>query len=367
ALVAFATRLPWLLFSIPVGVVVDRLDRRHLMIRADLLRGVLTCGIIAVILSQPTLPPQTSWPILVLSGMAFLLGSAEVIRDNAAQTVLPSIVAKSDLESANGQMWSVEQVMGSFVGPPLAGLLIAWSVSAPFALEGVAFFFAALCVWCIVIPPRIAPPRRKFSAEAAEGWNWLRANAVIFRLAVMLGVMNALSMMGVTLLVLVSQEIYGLGAGGHGILLTAGAAGGVAGGILGPKVIARLGATHSLWLALAIFPFPFLVIAITSSPWVAAPALFLEMIAALIWNITTVSYRQREIPDGLLGRVNSIYRFFGWGMMPFGALIGGWIVAVAEPWHGYEAALRLPYILATLGAGAMFLYGLVRLRIPVVN
>ena len=107
----------------------------------------------------------------------------------------------------------------------------------------------------------------------------------------------------------------------------------------------------------------FIVIFLTSNVWVVAAALFVEMFAALLWNVVTVSYRQRLIPDHLLGRVNSIYRFFGWGMMPIGALIAGFAVSLAEPELGREMALRIPYALAGAAAVIVALYGLFRLRL----
>ncbi|MBT8459413.1 MAG: MFS transporter [Boseongicola sp.] len=365
ALVAFATRVPWFLFSIPVGVLVDRRDRRTLMVQADVFRFLLTAGVIALILTIPAFPPPGDpFPaILALSGLALLLGTAEVVRDNAAQTVLPSIVAKPDLEAANGQMWSVEHIMGSFVGPPLAGVLIAYAVPAPFALDAVTFALAAWLVWAIAIPPRNVPPRRKILAEVVEGWSWMRGHPTILRLALMLGLINALSMMSLTILVLFSQDILGLGAVGHGVLLTAGAAGGVVGGLFAPRLVAHIGAQRAVLLALAMMILPFATIAVTSNPYIVAVALFIEMVAALIWNVVTVSYRQRRIPDALLGRVNSLYRFFGWGLMAVGALLGGWLVDSSTPAIGSEMALRVPYVIAALGSSALFIYGLARLRL----
>ena len=106
AMVAFATRLPWLLFSLPAGVITDRGDRQRLMVMAGLLRLLLTSGFVVLIVTLPDLPPVSGagWYILALSGLEFLLGSAEVVRDNAAQTALPSVVESSDLERANGQI-----------------------------------------------------------------------------------------------------------------------------------------------------------------------------------------------------------------------------------------------------------------------
>ncbi len=365
AIVAAAVHLPWFLFSIPAGVITDRGDRRRLMVQADVLRLLLTFGVVALILTTPVFPPAGSpWPMIAaLAGLAFLLGSAEVVRDNAAQTLLPSVVSEDALERANGRLWSVEQIMGSFVGPPLAGLLIAWAVPVPFVFDAVTFGLAAWLIWMLALPPRAQPKRRAVWSEAAEGWRWMKGHPVILRLAVLLGALNALNMMAMTVLVLFSQERLGLGAAGHGLLMTAGAAGGVVGGMICPWIVARLGGQSSLRLALILFPLPYLAIAVWPSVWVVAAALFLEMAAALLWNVVTVSYRQRIIPDDLLGRVNSLYRFFGWGMIPLGALAGGWIVSVAEGPLGRAEALSLPFLLAGAGLGGTLVYGWVKLRL----
>jgi hypothetical protein len=286
-----------------------------------------------------------------------------VIRDNAAQTLLPALVAAPDLERANGQMWSAEQIMGQFVGPPLAGVLIALALPLPFGVQAAGFAVAAAMVWMIALPARTAPARRRAWVEAAEGWAWMRANPVILRLAVMLGVMNALHMGALTVLVLLSQDILGLNAAQHGLLLTAGAVGGVVGGFIAPGIVARLGSTRSALVGLGLMPVQMVLIALTGSVWVVAAALFLGMVAALIWNVCTVSYRQRLIPGAILGRVNSLYRFFGWGMMPVGALLGGWLVAAADGPLGHEAALRLPFWVAALGLMGVWGYGLRRLRL----
>lgn len=296
-----------------------------------------------------------------------LLGTAEVVRDNAAQTVLPSIVAKADLETANGQMWSIEEIMGSFVGPPLAGVLIALAVPVPFAFDALTFALAAWLVWLIALPPRKAAPRRKIWEDVVEGWAWMRAHPVILRLAIMLGLINALSILVMSLLVLFSQDVLGLSAVEHGLLLTAGAAGGVIGGLCGPWIVARLGGQRSIYASLVVMTVPFFVIAFTASAWVTALFLLVGMIGGMVWNVITVSYRQRRIPDELLGRVNSIYRFFGWGMMPFGILAGGLIVSAVEPNLGPDTALRVPILISAVGHAGMLVYAVIALRLADEN
>lgn len=367
-LVAFAGRFPWLLLAVPAGVITDRSDRRNLIVRADVFRVLLTFGVVGLILTLPNnvevMPAfDKAMPyVLALSGLAFLLGCAEVVRDNAAQTLMPSVVPPDDLERANGRLWTVETVVGRFVGPPLAGFLIAFALPAPFLLDAVAFGFAAFLVWCIALPPRIAPPRRSWRVETMEGLRWLWERPVLRRLALSLGVINGLASLAATILVLVAQERLGLSATGFGLLLTAGAAGGVAGGLLCPAIVARLGAQRSLTLSLGIIPFPFLAMMAPDALIVGA-ALFLQTFVGTLWNVVTVSYRQRTIPDDLLGRVNSVYRFFGWGTISLGALFGGIVVGTGQQFLDRDVALQVPFIFAFVGTGALFIWGALRLKI----
>lgn len=365
SLVAMAGRLPWFLFALPAGVLTDRADRRRLMVRADLIRMCLTLGVVVLVLSLPPLPLADGAgkaPVLALGVIAFLLGTAEVLRDNAAQTVLPSIVAKTDLERANGQIWSAEQVMGQFVGPPLAGTLIAAGIAVPFGFDALTFAAASALVWMMVLPPRVPVAGQRFWPALREGLAWIAGHGFLLRLALLLGVVNAAYMSVLAILVLYAQEVLGLGAVGYGGLLTSAAAGGVTGGILAPQLAARLGLRGSLLTALVVFALSHLALGFAPSPGVAAIAMFVEAFAGMLWNVVTVSYRQRNIPDALLGRVNAIYRFLGWGAMPFGAVAAGALVNALEPALDRELALRLPMLAAGTVVGLAALYAGARLR-----
>lgn len=365
ATVAMAGRLPWFLFSLPAGVWTDRMDRRSLMVRADLIRMLLTLMVVALVVSTPTLPVPdgaATPAILALSVLAFLLGSAEVLRDNAAQTILPSVVAKSDLEAANGQMWSAERVMGEFIGPPLAGLLIAMGVVVPFGFDAATFAVAALLIWLLALPPRKPQATIPFKKALLQGVHWIRANPVILRLAIMLGAVNACHMAGLTILVLYAQDVLGLDAVGTGLLMTAGACGSVLGGLVAPWICRRIGLRASLVFGLVAFGTDYTLFALTGSSIIAGIALAIGGFGAMVWNVATVSFRQRLIPDEILGRVNSIYRFFGWGSMPIGALAGGALVSASEADWGRELALRLPFAAAAFGIALVLIYALARLR-----
>ncbi|MEL6618218.1 MAG: MFS transporter [Pseudomonadota bacterium] len=365
AAVAAAGRLPWLLFTAPAGVLTDRMDRGRLMVWSDVMRAVLTGCVILLILSVPQIEAgASSVTVWALAALAFLLGMAEVVRDNAAQTALPSIVAKSDLENANGQMWSLEQVMGQFIGPPLAGVLIAYAVPLPFLFDSVSFALAAGLVACITFPARAVPQiTQSLWHDLRDGVRWLWGHRTILQLAVLLGCINAASTGYATLLILYAQEVLWLDAFGYGMLMMLGAAGGVAGGLIGPVLVRRFGGQAMFLGTQVLFLAEPLAVWATSSVVAVGAGMFVAMFAAVTYNVVTVSYRQRMIPDAILGRVNSLYRLFGWGMMPVGILAGGALVSVVEPSMGREAALRFPFIVGAVMLFALFCYSVARVRL----
>ena len=365
AAVTTAEYMPWLLVALPAGVWTDRADRRLLTLRADGVRLMLALCLVAMALSAPAAAASgadRSAALAVLAGIAFLLGTATVVRGNAAQTLLPSLVAPGDLERANGTMWSAEQVVGRLVGPPLAGALIAAGIAVPFGFDAAALAVTIGLVWLIATPARAPGAAGRFWPALREGLAWMRRNPTVLRLAVMLGGVNAVAVGGLAVLVLYAQEALGLGARGYGLLLTCAAAGGVLGGIAAPEVARRIGMRASLIVSLSAFVLLHLLLGLSSSVPLAGLAFFLEGAGGMLWNVVTVSYRQRLIPDALLGRVNAIYRFLGWGAMPFGSLAAGALVAAAEPSLGRAVALHGPYLVGAAVCAALLAYGGFRLR-----
>ena len=234
---------------------------------------------------------------------------------------------------------------------------------APFVLDALTFAVAAWLIYCLRLPSRTAPPKRAIWTETKEGGAWILAHREILQLAIMLGFLNAMNIAFLTVMILFAQEVLGLSAAGYGILLTAGAAGGVIGGVTCPTVARTLGNRLSILVALALIAASFAMAATTSSTWITGFCLGLSMFGGVLWNIVTVSYRQRHIPDALLGRVNSIYRFFGWGMMPLGALIGGGLMALTAPEIGREMAIRLVFITSAIGTLCLWIYAGLALKI----
>jgi MFS family permease len=361
AAAGFASRLPWLVFTLHAGVLTDRFDRRKLIVAMDFMRGLLTVFVGAVVyLNRDSFPAldelttitnlQTNWPIyFTLLITAFLFGLAEVLRDNSAQTLMPSVVEKENLETANGRMWSAESLTNSFIGPPLGSLLIGIAIFIPFFFDAVSFFFAVALIASLkgtFKPVDDGKVREKinFKAEIKEGYVWLWAHPLLRPMAIILGSMNGLATMVGATYILFAQEVLQTSVFTFAILGTAGAVGGTIGGLLAPKVSAKLGSGRSLAMVLAAAPIGSLIIALTTTWQVVWVVVLFETFFAILWNTITVSLRQSIIPTHLLGRVNSVYRFFAWGSIPIGMFLGGGLVSALTLVLSRENALRAPYL-----------------------
>jgi MFS family permease len=169
--------------------------------------------------------------------------------------------------------------------------------------------------------------------------------------------------MTITVQILFAQDVLGLGSAGYGAVLSAEALGAISGSMLAPYAIRWIGLHRCLYLSIGLWAIGYGIVATTGSGVVMAMALFAVLAAAMVWNVITVSWRQRRIPEKLLGRVNSIYRFFGWGSMPLGALAGGFIASALEDETGREIALRMPFLLASACCSGLLVYAYFRLRL----
>jgi len=368
ALVTVFQRLPWLVFSLPAGVITDRYQRRLLMVGANAARALLTLAVAVMVLGQQDSLPSpaelddaetmvtTNVVLYVVVLLATLfLGTAEVLYDNTAQTIMPSLVHESQLEKANGRLWSAEQVMNTVAGPAAGAALLAFAFAAPFFVDALTFALSALLIFLLPRPQQaVSTPgnRKPWKQELADGFQWLWRHDFLRILALILGLLNGLGTVSAATLVLFAQEVLRTSPTEFALLSTGGAVGGVIGGWAASWVSERLGPGPSLWLTLILSGLTSIVIGL-SSWWPVVWLMFMIFIfGGVIWNVITVSLRQSIIPDHLLGRVNSVYRFFAWGSIPIGALVGGLIILVAENFVSREMALRLPWLISgvlTLG------------------
>ena len=370
ASVAAAQRLPWLLFTLPAGVITDRVDRRKAMVSMDVIRGVLTLLVaFAVLGEQGALPgpdevdsitgTRTGLFLLIVAA-TLLLGMAEVLRDNANQTIMPNIVEPHQLEKANGRIWSVEAVMQNFAGPPLGSVLLLVAFSFPFFVDAGTFFVAAAMVFLIPGSFRAkrdeSRPKQSFRDDLSEGVRWLMGHSLLRPMAIILGLLNASAMIHGATFVLFAQDVMEIGPFLFGIIGFGAAIGGLIGGNIASSISRRLGSGTSLAVSVgAMTVIPLLIGLIAWWPAVMV-LIAIESLFVILWNVITVSLRQTIIPEELLGRVNSVYRFFAWGMIPFGAAAGGVIVFVVEGLADRDLALRSTWFAAAAVHAGIFVF-----------
>lgn len=317
---AIAGRLPWLVFVLVAGALADRLDRRTTMRNVQLFRVA-----VVALLTVLALMEALSLPVLYVA--AFVLGVGETLFDTAAQSILPSVVDKEQLATANGRLYAVELVMNQFVGPPLGGVLIGLSVPLVLGSSIAGYALAALGLTLLVgsfRPQRSGPPTR-LTSDIAEGLRYLWRNRVLRTMAFMVGGMNLASTATFAVLVLyaVSPGPMRLSEPAFGVLLTTFAIGSLIGSFVAAPLQRRFGRVRMLFLSVVIIGAGLAVPAFTTSAIVVGASFAISGVFIVVWNVITVTLRQRIVPDGLLGRVNAGYRLFAWGTQPIGALLGG--------------------------------------------
>ncbi len=344
AAVTFAAMLPWLVLSLPAGVYLDRHDRQKIMYRANLVRG-LVFTLIAVSAANDTLN------IYLLIAASAVAGVCELFFDMSSQAILPAIVDEGSLELANSRLYISQIISNGFIGLPLGAWIFVIAISAPFAVNAIALVIAAILIRSIKVKNTaiIEQTNAPFSSELKQGLIWLWKHDLLRTLAIMLGIANMCGMFAHAVFVKFVRDELGLGARGFGILLAAISIGSILGGLVGESVSKRLGSTVALITAYVIFGLSDLIPGIFPQIWAVAISGVVMSIAGTIWNVITVSMRQRLIPPELFGRVNSVYRFIGTGTTAIGALIGGQIA--------YNFGLRATY----LASGVLLLIALVAL------
>jgi MFS family permease len=351
--VATAATLPWLVFTLFAGVIVDRFDRRVLMRRASLVRGSLA-AVIAVAVAAGLMV----LPLLYL--LVFLLGIGQTLFDSAAQAILPDLVAAEHIPRANSRQQVGEMTGATFAGPPLGGILFAALAPAPFAADAAVIAVALLLVSGIrgsyspharaAPEPAAASARRSVRAEIGEGMRWLFRHRLLRTLALVLSLANLAIYLTEGILVLFAIRDLSLSKQGYGFLLTSIAVGGLLGGAVGARVSAALGSARTIVLTVAVIGACYLAVGLLSQPVVVAVVIAFAGFATSVWNIVTISLRQALIPRPLMGRVNSAYRLIGMGSLPVGTVLGGVLAHAFGLRFPFFAAAALLFV-AVAGAG----------------
>lgn len=320
-LLTTATYTAFLGIGLPVGVWVDRLRRRPVMIGADLLRA-------AVLVSVPVAAALGDLTLAQLYLVALIHGAGTVFFDVAYMSYLPGLVGRERLVEGNAKL-QVSQSVAQVSGPTLGGFLVGL-LTAPVAfLADAASFLVSVASVITIRQPEPAPKRpeaRSLRRETGEGLRFVFGHPVLRMIAGATATDNLFTsaFMAIAVVFLVRQV--GLSAGLIGVLSSAAAAGGVVGAFSATWLARRMGSARIIWLALgSSAPFALLVPLTFPGPGLAlyAGGAFAMSLGAIVYNVNQASFRQMLCPTRLLGRVNATMRFVVWGTLPVGGLLGG--------------------------------------------
>ena len=313
--------LPFLLFTLPAGVWVDRLRRKPILVLGNVGRAV-------ALLSVPIVYWVGGLTIWQLYVVGFAVGTCTVFFDVAYQSYIPALVGREDVVEANSKL-EISRAAANIAGPGMAGGLIAL-LTAPVAVLVDAVSYAVSAVLLFVIrKEEEAPPRaerRSLRAELGEGLNYVFRNPYQRTMVTMTALSNFFGQVVFSILLVYAVRELHLSAGTIGIALAIGNLGTLASALTAKRIGNRLGVGRTILLASCLFGPGTLLIAFAPQQY-ALPLIVLAMIVigfgGILYNVTAISLIQAITPDRILGRANASRRFVVWGVVPFGGFVGG--------------------------------------------
>jgi MFS family permease len=332
ASVAACGYLPWLVFGLFGGAVADRVDQRRAMWTVDVARGLLVAGFaVAVALDHAS--------IALLIALAFALTTLQTLFDNAATALLPALVGRDALGSANTRLMTGQRIAGGLVAAPLVPLLLAAGAAVPFAADALTYLLAAALVASLGAAAPEREPRPAGStlrAEIAAGLRTLWRDRALRGLCAATALCNVGMGALIATLVLLVTGWLDAGNAGFAAVTTAYTVGGLAGGAVNGRLVARAGRVRAVLLAGGVQIVALVVMGSVRSLWALALSLAVFGAMGMVWNVNTTTLMQRRAPADMLGRVGSAFRTLGVAGAPLGALLGG---AVATAWGPNTPAL----------------------------
>jgi predicted MFS family arabinose efflux permease len=311
---------PYLVFSLPVGALIDRWDRKAVMIRCDIGRAIAVASIpVAIAFDALTL-----WQIYAV---ALVEGSLYVFFNIAEVAALPRVVTPAQLPQAAA--WNEAGFgVANIVGPSFGTVLYqAFGRSVPFIADAVTYVASIVSLMRIKTPfhTERAASTRNLREEVAEGLRWLWGNPLIRYMAFLTGGMNLINA-ATPLIIIVLAKQMGAGDGAIGVIFSAAGIGGIVGSLVGGQIQRRFTfgqvIVAVIWASALLFPLYAIVPSYFLLGLVGAAIYFLTP----IYNVVQFSYRLSIIPDRLQGRVNSVFRLLAFGFMPVGAALSGVLI-----------------------------------------
>ena len=335
------TSLPWLLIGPVSGAVVDRVDRRRLIVVVQLCRGVIA-ALFAVTVATGTV---TIW---LLYAAAVVIAVGETLADSAAQAAVPRLARADQLETANGRLISADMVT-EIVSTPIGGALFAIVAAVPFFIDAATYLAAALLVWLVgsalsPVTPVEDEPGTKLRHDVVQGLRYVSTHSMLRAIAISAALANFGAAAMLSIMVLLATELLNLSEFGFGVLLAVAAAGGLLGALTVSRLTARFHRRQVMLTSIGINAATSAAIGLSRGPILAATLLFITAAAVAVYNVVARSLRQAIPPARLLGRVIAGVRVVGLGTAPLGALAGGLLARAA--------GLQAPLFMAAIALAA---------------
>lgn len=352
AAVAAAALVPWLLFAIPAGVLVDRMDRRRALALADGVRALVALALVGLV-ATGTL--TIGWLLLVV----VTYGALETVYDGAVRAVVPGVVGRADLPRANSRIEGGELVVQNFASGPFTSALFAVAVVVPLGVNAAAFAVAAGLA--LVLPASAAGrgrppagdgppvPDLPWYRQLTDGFRYLTGHRMLRGLWLLSTVVGLCWAAGTATWVVFVLDRLGVPEALFGTFMLSGAVGGILGTVVVGPARARFGSGVVMAAANLAATLSLLVVGLLPTVPVAAAGLAVSSGAVTAWNVLVMSLRQSVIPDHLLGRVHGTWRTLLWGTMPLGSLLGGLLARVdlTAPMIAGGAAATVAAVLST--------------------
>jgi MFS family permease len=315
--------LPWLLFAIPIGVLVDRVDRRFILAGANATRSAVV-GLLALLIATDNVS------IYWLLFSSFVIGVCEVAADTTAQSLIPQILEEKNFEKGNSRLQISETVIQGFVGAPLSGFIYAIAISLPFFINSLGLAVAALLALSIPIKylqdvrrHEADKEKKKFVADMKFGIRYLYNERVLRRLVVTTAAIGVCYSMGMATVVLFIIDELKLPEHLFGVILTIQGLGAIAGAFVAPRLSKKFGRSRVMTFGITSSSVVLLLQGFSPNIYIFVALATFGGFAVSQWNILLMATYQTVIPNELYGRIHGTRRTLVWGMMPIGSLLGG--------------------------------------------
>ena len=343
-LVGFVAALPYLLFQLPAGVWVDRVDRKRLMIGCDVIRGVaLASVVVAVALGAATLAQ--------IAAVAFVEGAMFVAFTAAERSAIANVVEPGQLTAALSMNEARTRAAG-LAGQPLGAFLFGLGRALPFLFDALSYLASVVTLALVKseLQAEREPRRRNFLRELGEGFGWLGRHRFLLDASISVSLGNLVVRANQLLIIVLATE-QGIGAGIVGLMLATAGFGGVLGSMVAPRVEGLLGPRAVVIGSAVIWAVLFPLFTGNTNPWVFGFAWGGASFVGAIWNVVVGSYQLSLVPDELRGRVASIGGLMAYGAMALGALLSGVLISTAGT-DGATWTLRVAIVVVAVATVA---------------